>query len=377
MHVGLNLIFLVPGYTGGTETYARELIPELARAAPHARFTAFVSREAAADADAPWNTKIESVTVPVHARRRLDWVRGEQLLLPRLAARAGVEIVHSLANTAPGWGRFARVVTIQDLHHRLVPEAHQGVLALGMRGLVSLAARRTDRVISPSVATAGDVRRLLGVRPERIDVVPLGIGTTARAQPEAEPQLRAELGLDARPIVLCVAAKRAHKNLARLIEAVARLAPERRPQLVLAGYATPHQAELETLARQLGLERDVRFPAWVPEPQLEGLYAAATAFVLPSLHEGFGLPVLEAMARGLPVACSAQSALAEVAGDAALTFSPESAAEIAAAIEQIVGDADLRTRLREAGLRRAAQFSWAACARGTLVSYERALSGSE
>src|SRR5205807_9617548 len=147
-----NLVYLVPGETGGTETYARELIPELLAAAPDLRLTAFVSR-AAAGYEAPWSERIELVTVPVDARSRLQWVRGEQQLLPRLAEQAGIDLLHSLANTAPGWGAFRRIVTIHDLHHRLVPDAHFGMLSLGMRMLVSLAARRSDRIIVPATVT--------------------------------------------------------------------------------------------------------------------------------------------------------------------------------------------------------------------------------
>src|SRR6202162_969540 len=94
MHVGLNLLFLVPGYTGGTEVYARELIPQLLTAAPGTRFTAFVNREAAVAGGAPWNESIPAITVPVRARNRAEWVRGEQQLLPGLAARAGVDVLH-------------------------------------------------------------------------------------------------------------------------------------------------------------------------------------------------------------------------------------------------------------------------------------------
>src|SRR5919109_5101546 len=123
MHVGLNLVYLVPGATGGTEVVARELVPELVSARPDARFTAFINREAAAR-DGFWNDIVESVTVPVRATNRLQWVRGEQQLLPRLAARAGVDLVHSLASTAPVWGAFRRVVTIHDLIYRIYPDAH-------------------------------------------------------------------------------------------------------------------------------------------------------------------------------------------------------------------------------------------------------------
>ncbi len=137
VHVGLNLVYLVPGEVGGMEVVARELIPELLEAAPADwRFTAFVNREATEAATGPWIELMPSVTVPVKARSRVQWVRGEQMLLPRLAARAGVDLVHSLASTSPARGRFRRVVTVHDLIYLVHPEAHPGIRALGMRALV-------------------------------------------------------------------------------------------------------------------------------------------------------------------------------------------------------------------------------------------------
>ena len=119
MHVGFNLVFLVPGETGGMEVAARALIKELVKVAPEVKFTGFVSREAAQE-----DFGIETVVVPVNSRSRPQWVVGEQLLLPRLAARQGCDIVHSLASTAPVWGKFKRIVTIHDLNYRAVPDAH-------------------------------------------------------------------------------------------------------------------------------------------------------------------------------------------------------------------------------------------------------------
>jgi glycosyltransferase involved in cell wall biosynthesis len=375
MHVGLNLVFLVPGETGGMEVYARELIPELVEAAPDARFTAFVNREAAAATDGPWGQLIPAVTLPVRARNRLEWVRGEQQLLPRLGARAGVDLMHSLASTAPGWGRFQRIVTIHDLSYMLVPEAHLGLMGLGMRILVPLAARRSHRVIVDAASTRDDLERHLRVPLGKVDVVPLGLGAGPRAEPLAELELRQRLSAGARPIALCVAAKRPHKNLLRLLGALALIPVERRPLLVLPGYPTPHEDELRRRAAELGVTGDVRFLGWIEPGELEGLYAAAACFVFPSLLEGFGLPVLEAMARGVPVACSSRGSLAEVAGDAALRFDPESEPEIAAAIERLLSDHDESQRLRAAGRKQAARFSWAATAAGTLASYERTLAG--
>ena len=372
MHVGLNLVFLVPGETGGTEVAARELIPALRRAAPELRLTAFVGREAAAAGNAPWGELIPSVTVPVRASRRVEWVRGEQQFLPRLAARAGVDVLHSLASTAPGWGPFRRVVTVHDLIHRVHPEAHAGVLTFGMRLLVRLAVTRSDRVIAISRSTREDLVRMLGVPPGKIDVVPQGVGRTGAVEALDEASVRARLDLGSRPFVLSVSAKRPHKNLARLLEALALVPAGRRPVLVLPGYPTWHEAELRERAVALGVAGDVRFEGWVDEQLLEGLYAAARCFVFPSLYEGFGLPVLEAMRRGLAVACSDRSSLPEVAGDAALLFDPESPRAIADALERLLVDDDLVARLAAAGPFQAARFSWEATARGVLGSYRRA-----
>jgi glycosyltransferase involved in cell wall biosynthesis len=371
-HIGLNLVFLVPGATGGMEIYARELIPELAAGAPEHRFTAFVNREAAA-ADGPWRDTVEMVTVPVHAANRVQWVRGEQQLLPPLAQRAGVDLLHSLASTAPAWGRFRRVVTIHDLIYRHVPEAHPGIRSLGMRVLVPLAARRSHRIIVDAVSTTEDVLQLRGVSADKIDVVPLGLGSTSSAPPLSAQAVRAWLSAGERPIVLSVSAKLAHKNLMRLIDAISRFPASTRPLLVLPGYRTSYEEQLRRRADELGVSADVRFLGWVSDSELEGLYAAAGCFVFPSLIEGFGLPVLEAMARGLPVACSGRGAVAEVAGGAALLFDPESETAIAEAIGRLLSDPELAGQLGVAGRARAAEFSWHATALGTLEAYRRTL----
>jgi glycosyltransferase involved in cell wall biosynthesis len=377
MHVGLNLIFLVPGETGGMEVAARELIPALIEAAPpDTRFTAFVNREAAAAKDGPWGELLPAVTVPVNARNRVQWVRGEQLLLPRLAARAGVDLLHSLASTAPVRGHFRRVVTVHDLIYARFPEAHAGIRDLGMRVLVPLAVRRSDRVIVDSYSTQRDLVELLGTSAEHIDVVPLGIGTVARSEPLPEPELRERLGLGERQIALSLSAKRPHKNLLALIGALALIPTQRRPLLVLPGYPTEHEAALRERARTAKVEQDVRFLDWLSGEEFEGLWRVAHAFVYPSLYEGFGLPVLEAMARGVPVACSNASSLPEVAGEAALLFDPHDERAVAAALERLLSGSDRDRveveRLRARGLERAREFTWQRTARLTLESYRRA-----
>jgi glycosyltransferase involved in cell wall biosynthesis len=372
-HIGLNLVYLVPGETGGMEDYARGLIPALIAESSGIRFTAFVNREFG-EVGGSLSDLVPIVTVPVRARSRPQWVRGEQQLLPRLAMHAGVDLLHSLANTAPGWGRFRRVVTVHDLIHRIHPEAHFGRVSTAMKWLVLLAIRRSDRVIVPSANTRTDVLRLTSASADAVDVVPQGVAPPPVLSADAVAECRKQFVLGDRPVILTPSATRPHKNVPRLLDALALIPAERRPVLVLTGYSTPHEAELRHRSAALGLNDDTRFPGWVSAEELEGLYATASAVVFPSLYEGFGMPVVEAMARGVPVACSGRGSLAEVAGDAARIFDPERVEDIGAAIEALLSNPDEAERLREAGRERAAGFSWSDTAKGTIASYERTLS---
>ena len=268
-HIGLNLVFLVPGETGGMEVVARELIPALLAAAPELRFTAFIAREAAAAGDGPWGELLPAVTVPVHSRSRVQWVLGEQTLLPVLAARARVDLVHSLASTAPLWGPFRRVATVHDLIYARFPDAHSGLRDRGMRLLVPAAVRRSERVLADSQSTRTDLIELLGTPPSRIDVAPLGLAPIRRDIALSEPETRARLQLGERPVLLSLSAKRPHKNLLALIGALALIAVERRPLLVLPGYPTWHEVELRAHAAELGCRRG-RAPARLGLPGRAG-----------------------------------------------------------------------------------------------------------
>jgi glycosyltransferase involved in cell wall biosynthesis len=324
------------------ETAARAVIPHLA-AQPDLRITAFVNREAAGTLDG-----IDEVVVPVNASNRVEWVRGEQQHIPRLAARAGCDVVHSLGSTAPLWGRFRRVTTIHDLLYKLAPEAHFGVHGLGMRVLVPAAARRSHRIIAVSQATRDDLHEHLHVAPSKVDVVPQGVALPAHVERRPER------------MVLCVGAKRPHKNAVAMIEALAGTGL----RAVVTGYRTAYDDVLRERARALGVELEL--PDWVDD--LGDLYARAGVVVVPSLYEGFGLPLLEAMAHGVPVVASNRSSLPEVAGDAALLVDPEDREGLRAAIERALREGD---RLGAAGRERAARFTWERTADLTAATYRR------
>ncbi len=370
-HIGLNLLFLMSGQTGGMEVVARELIPPLVRGAGDSmRFTAFVSGSAG---DGPWRELMPVVTVPAPTRNRAWLTAAEQTLLPALTRRHNIDLLHSLANTGPLYGRCVRVITVYDLIYARFPETTTWLMDKGVRVFVPAAARSAHRVITLSEATRGDLVDLLHLDAGRIDVVPPGIGSLRRVQPLAEAEVRARLRLGDRRVLLTLSAKRPHKNLVRLIGALAKIPADRRPLLVLPGYPTWYEPELRRRADSLGVGDDVRFPGWLEDSEVEGLWETAAAFVFPSLYEGFGLPVLEAMARGVPVACSSAPSLREAAGDAALLFDPGDEQKIAEAILRLMSDESLRASLRGRGLQRAEQFSWERAAQLTLDSYRRAL----
>jgi glycosyltransferase involved in cell wall biosynthesis len=369
--IGLNAVFLEPPM-GGLETYVRAVVPELVSLAPDVRFSVFCSPNAAEQLRREdWSGQVELVTHPLFGARGLKAL-SEMTVLGALAGRR-VELLHSVAFTAPLWTRAVNVVMLPDVIWIVAPDEDQAMTMRLWRLIVPPIVRRADRLIAISRSGADDVASHLRVARERIDVVPLGPGVEAIVAPTPELQLRERLALGNGPLVLAVSAKKVHKNLARLVAAM-RLVVEREPAatLVLPGRPTEHEQELRALAAEQGLGANVVFPAYVDAADLEGLYAAAACFVMPSLNEGFGLPILEAMRRGVPVACSNVSAMPEVAGDAARYFDPLRVEQIAAALLDLLLDSELAAKLAGAGRERAQAFSWRATAELTLDSYERA-----
>lgn len=356
---------------GGIETYLRELVPRLARLAPRTAFHVYCSPGGRAYLQQQGWAGPPLVTHPLLGRRGTKALT-ELSVLGHVAGRE-VDLLHSLALTAPLRTRAVNVLTLADVTWIVAPDPGERWTTLLWRIVVPPVARRADRIIVHSHAAADDAVRYLRVRRDRIDVIAHGHGVSERVAPTAEAELRRRLALGDGPVILTVSAKKVHKNLERLVRAMTAVAA-RWPDavLVMPGNPTAHEQELRQLAGRLGIATNVAFPAYVDAADLEGLYALARCFVFASINEGFGIPILEAMHRGVPVACSRASALPEVAGDAAHYFDPYSVESIGGALCDLLGDRALAAELVARGLRRQSRFTWEHAARQTLDCYARA-----
>ncbi len=374
LRVGLNFVFLCER-AGGAGRYAEELPGALLAADPRTELHLFVSRELPeALREAPWASDVHWITLPLHPSRSPLHVPAQFAGLPILALARRLDVLHSPANTGPAVAPgVASVISLLDLIwlHRADEWEASRYVQRRMRLFVDHCVRRADRLFAISRAAADDFVRTLSIRPDRIDVTPLGVRLPTGEPRVSEGALRARLELGTGRVVLCVAQKRPYKNLGRLVQALPELDED--VILVLPGSPTPYESELRALAADLGVADRVRFPSWLSDAELDELYALSEVFVLPSLIEGFGIPVLEAMARGVPVACSNVTALPEVAGDAALQFDPERDEEISGAIRKLLDDRELAASLVARGHARVQLFTWKRTGELSLAGYRRAI----
>jgi glycosyltransferase involved in cell wall biosynthesis len=366
--VALNAMFLAPGDSGGPETYLRELVRALASEYPDLLISVLTTGtgERALRADG-FGDFAALHAFPAEEYRRFRRQFAEQLLVQLHARRERMDLLHSLGSTGPiRTPRLRSVVTLHDVTFMHIATFGR-ITTWGMTQVVRRAAQDADALIAVSAAARDDICRTLDIDPGRFTVVPHGLGAMPRAEPAPETPLRERLALAGGRIVLCVAAVRPHKNQELLIRAIPHLPDE--VTVVLAGRHEAYAERLRAMAAELGVSDRLRLTGYLSDAELERLWALADCAAFPTRAEGFGLPVLEAMARGVPVACSDIAVLREVGGDVPEYFDPGSPSAAAAAVTAALANGERGRR----GVERARGFSWADAARGTMEAYERAL----
>ncbi len=370
MLIALNLLYLIPGVVGGTETYARSLIEALARQDDDNEYLVFVSREAA-ELDITPAPNFKRIICPVVAMQRAMRYTWEQVMLPLQLLREKPDAVHSLGYVSPLAARCPQIATVHDVNYLGHKGRRTAVGRRAFRFFVEQTVKRADRVITISNFSKAEIVRNMHVPAGKISVTHL-------AGREVNPHEVARNGANellrdiARPYILAFSSLSAHKNIHRLVSAFTRISASVPHSLVLVGHM-PEKSGARAEIEGAGEER-VHYTGYLPDADVEALMQHASLFAFPSLYEGFGLPIIDAQHAGVPVACSSAGALPEVAGEGARIFDPLSVDDIAAALKQCLVDMDLRECLVAAGHENTKRFSWDRTARETLDIYSSVVS---
>ena len=359
MRIGVNALYLLPGGVGGTEIYLRELLKALAAIDTENQYFVFHNRETGPDL-VPTQGNFHSQPQAVSASVRPARILWEQLVIPFEAAKLRLDVLFNPGFTAPLLSPCPCVTTFHDLQHKRHPEYFRWFDMPFWNVLLWGAARKSARIVSVSQATTADFVRYYGAG-SKVRTIPSGTS-------EEFFTLKRDL---VEPYVLCVSTLHPHKNLERLVRVFA--AKPRDYRLVLAGMRGFRARQVEELIASLGASGRIRVTGWIPREELLTLYSRALAFIYPSTFEGFGMPPLEAMAAGIPTACSNIAPLLETTGEAALHFDPLNDQALDEALGRIVSDQELRERLAKDGPEQARKFSWDSSARSLLRVWKEVL----
>jgi glycosyltransferase involved in cell wall biosynthesis len=388
MRIALDAIPLVRERTG-IGNYTRNLLDAMRRLAPEHEFylsdalcgSAFTNLVRLGPGPVADNPLARALRTPFPF---MTLVRGllflGETLLGRRKAADRLDIFLGTTYSGIFSDQFRTVIVVHDLSHCYFPEAAEPSALVFLREQLPEVVRRAACILTDSENSKQDIVRFLAVPPEKVRAIYLGVGEQFRRITDREvlDRTRVRYRLPQR-FLLFVGTVQPRKNLAGTMRALAELNARtgRQYRLVVAGGSGWKSDDLPALARSLGIAELVQFTGFVADGDLPAIYNLADLFVLPSYYEGFGLPVVEAMACGVPVVTSATSSLMEVAGDAAVLVDPSSVEEIASGMERLLTDDALRERCVERGLARAATFTWERCARETLeVFRELEISGA-
>ncbi|MCL5256626.1 MAG: glycosyltransferase family 4 protein [Chloroflexi bacterium] len=371
MRIGINTLAYVPGRSGGDGTYVRNLVAALASQESEHEFVVLCS---------PWNAdslspaagKLRKTTCPLPSRSFTGRVMYEQLVLPTVVKRQGLDILHSPVNVAPLASGVPSVLTLLEAEPFMWPGSLPMHLAIYWRLFRRLSAKKARIILTISESAKRELVRYMGVPTPKTFVTPLGVDHERfHASQQTSPGIWHTAGDSG--YVLWIGRSYPRKNLPRIIEAFGIVKREGfRQKLVIAGIKGWEDEHVLKTISTCGLEEEVILLGRVDDGQLPLLYASADLFLFPSLHEAFGLPIVEAMACGAPVLTSRRGAMSEIAGDAAILVDPEDPEDIAKGIESVLGNREHRQALVQKGIDRARQFDWSKTAAITIAAYELA-----
>lgn len=356
LRLGINTLFYLPGEVGGSETYLRETLRALARRSEPPQFVFFTNAENH-DRLRTEFPAAELVFCGIAATNRYVRILAEQIRLPRLVKRAKVNVLWSPGYTAPAVCPCPQVVSVLDMQYKRFPEDVSWLAARTMDVVYPLSARRSQAVVAISEFAKSEAVRFLRIHPDKVTVTPLAADDAFR-RPAGPPPA----DVQGAPYLLCVAHTYPHKNIPVLVRAFTRLSAEIPHHLVLVGKARRGEAAVAEAIAAAPPGRILRRTD-CSHRELIALYQHADWFVFPSLYEGFGLPVLEAMCAGTPVLTTREAAIPEIAGDAVLYADGRNEDAFAATLHAALSlPASERQRLREAARARTTAFSWDASA---------------
>ncbi len=349
----MNALYLIPGAVGGTEIYLRNVLSALAQTDRVNQYFVLRNRDTGYDLT-PIAENFHDCPQPVSGRSRPTRLLYEQTGLVMACLRLHLDVLFNGGFTAPLAYPGPMVTVFHDLQYKRHPEYFRPLDLPFWRLMLPLSAARSNRIVVLSRAVKADLMEFYKIPESRIAVVPHGV------EPEfariAERRLR---NPPSAKLLLSVSTLHPHKNLDGLLTAFARFRVTFPGwKLCLAGLKGFETAAIEARRKELGLEDAVTIPGWLPRSEIYDLFANAAGFVYPSKFEGFGIPVLEAMAAGVPVACSRLPSLMEFAEGFVRFFDPADMVEIAEALEALAVDSESRETLRAAGMQRARAFGW-------------------